>query len=125
MRTKTMPKSKRPQHPARPDKPPQTIRGGFIVVRRQERTGRLLTMHGTAYEHPSSEAAKAQAAILAERFGCEFAVFCEIDAALPPSPLAVASEVSTSVVPLTDPVEQPSKGRRRGTLTLPKASASS
>ena len=80
-----MSKSKQPQHPARPDKPPQTIRGGFIVVRRQERTGRLLTMHGTAYEPPSSEAAKAQAAILAERFGCKFAVFCEVASALPPS----------------------------------------
>lgn len=120
-----MPKSKLIHHAARPDKPPQTIRGGFIVVRRQERTDRLLTMHGTAYEHPSSEAAKAQAAILAERFGCEFAVFCEIGTALPLSPLAVEAEVSPPAEPPPDPADEPLKGRRRGTLTIRKAPPSS
>lgn len=116
----TKPKKPQHQHPARPDKPPQTIRGGFIVVRRQERTGRLLTMHGTAYEHGSSAAAQAQAAILAARFGDEFAVFCEISSALPPSqPAAVVDKPAAE--PPIDPVEGSTPRRRRGTLTLRKA----
>ncbi len=95
-----MPKPKKLPPVSRPDKPPQTIRGGFIVVRRDVRTSRLLTGHGTAYEHASSTEAKAQATVLAERFNCEFAVFCEVASALPPS---APSPIEPEPMPVPEP----------------------
>lgn len=120
--------SKHPQPPARPGKPPQTIRGGFIVVRRQERTGRLLTMHGTAYEHASAKAAEAQAAILAERFGCEFAVFAEVSCALPPPKMelagdpAIDADAAAPAPPAPIPAEPPAPAAKR-TLVVERRKA--
>ena len=75
-----------------PNKPPATIRGGFLIVRRDDRTGRLITLGKTPYEHGTCAEAKAQAMVMAERLGSEFAVFCEIDAVLPPPVEVVAAE---------------------------------
>ena len=127
-----MPKPKKTPPTARPGKPPQTIRGGFIVVRRDDRTGRLLTMHGTAYEHGSAAAARVQATILAERFGCEFAVFCEVDAVVAPAqPATVVDTVVDMAVdtrardtaPSADSGQAPASDRRCGTLTLRRSAS--
>ncbi|TXN06690.1 hypothetical protein FV222_04820 [Methylobacterium sp. WL103] len=84
-----------------PNKPPATIRGGFIIVRRDDRTGRLITLGKTPYEHASAAEARAQAVVMAERLGSEFAVFCEVDAVLPPP-----AEVVTAA-PVVDPEPSP------------------
>ncbi|MCJ2106994.1 hypothetical protein MKK70_16740 [Methylobacterium sp. E-041] len=74
-----------------PNKPPATIRGGFIIVRRDDRRGRLITLGETPYDHAFAGEARAQAVVMAERLGSEFAVFCEVDAVLPP-PVEVVTE---------------------------------
>lgn len=67
-----------------PERPPQTIRGGFIVVRRKGGDGRLRKIADQPYEHASQEEAEAQAAVLAARHGGEFSVFHQVATVLPP-----------------------------------------
>ena len=92
-----------------PNKPPATIRGGFVVIRRDDRTGRLITLGKTPYEHASSKEAQPQAAVLAARLGSEFAVFCEVASALPPE--TVESELAevTKPTPAGAPIETSAK----------------
>lgn len=64
---------------------PMVVRGGFIVHRRGNDTSKLTTPPNTLiYEHGTSESALAEAQRLAALHGCEFAVFQQIDTALPP-----------------------------------------
>ena len=62
-----------------------TIRGGFVVHRRGDSTGRIMTPpHRQMFEHASLEEARAEAARLAAKFNREFVVFQEVGAVLPP-----------------------------------------
>lgn len=71
------------------NRPPPTLRGGFIVHRRGDSAGRIRTPPARGlYEHASLESASAEAERLANKYGKEFAVFQEVAAALPPPPAA-------------------------------------
>jgi hypothetical protein len=69
--------------PAAPERPPQTIRGNYLIVSRKA-GGRLKRIALSPYEHGSLKEAEAQAAVLAARHGGEFSVFHQVATVLPP-----------------------------------------
>lgn len=94
----------------RPPKPPQTIRGGYIVLRRDGMKHRLTLIGGRPYEHGSLDEAMAQAAVLANRLGAEIAVFAQVATVLPDAveiPAAPTQALAPAPLPTPVPVSRP------------------
>lgn len=72
-------------HPAvHPDRPAPTIDGGYIILRRNRRTRRYTLLGHRPFEHGSQQEAETQAAVMAERYGDEFAVLQQVATIFPP-----------------------------------------
>lgn len=84
-------------------KPGQTIRGGYMIVRRHKDSGILVRIASRPFEHASRDEAEAQARLLAERHDDEFTVFAEVASVMPP--VKELGEVPSAEPPL--PVPEP------------------
>ncbi|TXM65678.1 hypothetical protein FV226_24615 [Methylobacterium sp. WL12] len=82
-------------------RPPQTARGGYIIVCRNSTNGILIRIADRPYEHADQADAEAQAQRMADRYRKEFAVFREVASVLPPP-----AEVVTTA-PVADPEPSP------------------
>jgi hypothetical protein len=91
--------------PAKPERPPQTIRGGFLIVSRNGGSGRLKKIADRPFEHASLAEAEAQAAVLAARHGGEFSVFMQMATVMPPA-IVAAPVTSPPAETISKPAER-------------------
>ncbi len=95
--------------PTKPERPPQTIRGGYLIVRRKAGLGFLKRIAKLPFEHGCLEEAEAQAAVLANRHRDEFSVFAQVATALPQEKQEVPT-VLLQQAPAAEPIA-PAKRR--------------
>ncbi|WP_336489828.1 hypothetical protein [Methylobacterium nigriterrae] len=86
----------------RSGKPPQSIGGGYFILRRAKKSRRLTLIGRCPYEHGSLEEADAQVKVLAARTGGEFAVFRQVGTVVPPATSEI-EQVAAAPSP-TDPI---------------------
>ncbi|MDR7039634.1 hypothetical protein J2X36_004410 [Methylobacterium sp. BE186] len=109
-----------PSSAPRTDRPPQTIGGGYFILRRA-RKGRRLTLIGRyPYEHGSLEEAEAQAEILAARTGGEFAVFRQVGTVMPPATSEI--EQAAALLLATDSIPEAPEPSSRPALIVERRS---
>lgn len=94
--------------PADTKRPPQTIRGGYLIVSRNGGNGRLKRIAFNPFEHGSLEEAKEQAAVLAARHGGEFSIFVEAASIVSP-----AGQEAPETVPQPHPAPEPAPPPQR------------
>ncbi|MGH1588644.1 hypothetical protein ACRBEV_10110 [Methylobacterium phyllosphaerae] len=92
-------------------RPPETVRGGFLIACRDPKTGRLRKVGATPFEHGSVPEAEVEARRLAERYRQEFCVFREVTSVMPPEAPAAEAEPAEPKVADTPTPQVSSKPR--------------